>query len=393
MNRHVAGTGTTDEPSIRPGPSRIEDVLQIFIITYNRAPSLERTLSTLSRGPFASGSITILDNCSTDATAEVCRKYEASLRACRTMRHRVNIGPSANLLRAFELSTSPYTWVLCDDDLLDFSDCYSVVHALLSGSYGCICVGVPGSLPWAWGQDTTCRMLFDSNPRFFHMASFVPSLIYRTAICGSSELQRAYGLAGLWFPHLVFAAKLLRTDARIFVSPRPLVRQANADPYPWTRLSIATCYALTCEALITDLRDRRRAIYEMLGGHGGHGAWPFLAGVATQLAFSKAVDHHLRTRLAYRSTQRIFTDLWLACTWDQRLLLLACVPLLVVPATFFRAFRVLYRWVRYTLRGRRPGPWFPPDTLFVRPATMVRETSSPCQGCVASDENATRKKP
>lgn len=32
-----------------------------------------------------------------------------------------NIGASANYLRALENSTSIYTWILCDDDIFDFS--------------------------------------------------------------------------------------------------------------------------------------------------------------------------------------------------------------------------------------------------------------------------------
>src|SRR5437868_1458481 len=95
--------------------------IELFIFTYNRAPFLENTLRQLAESPFSECKITVVDNASTDGTTEICERAAKMIPQFRHVRHRANLGCSANYLRAVELAGSLYTWVLCDDDSFDFS--------------------------------------------------------------------------------------------------------------------------------------------------------------------------------------------------------------------------------------------------------------------------------
>lgn len=59
-----------------------------------------------------------MNNASTDGTLSVYEKYKEKFPALLIITNPYNIGASANYLRALENSTSIYTWILCDDDIL-----------------------------------------------------------------------------------------------------------------------------------------------------------------------------------------------------------------------------------------------------------------------------------
>src|SRR5690349_20144371 len=98
------------------------DELELFVVTYNRAGALRRTLEALLVSPFSGCAITVLDNASVDETPAVCEEFAGRFARLRTVRHARNVGFGANYLRAIELARAPYTWILADDDDYDFSD-------------------------------------------------------------------------------------------------------------------------------------------------------------------------------------------------------------------------------------------------------------------------------
>jgi glycosyltransferase involved in cell wall biosynthesis len=101
----------------------LEEDLEILLITYDRAKDLEKTLNQVLNSPFKNCKITVIDNCSPDDTPQVCAYFQKLFSNLEIIRHKKNIGSSPNYLRAVELSSSNYTWVLCDDDTFDFSNC------------------------------------------------------------------------------------------------------------------------------------------------------------------------------------------------------------------------------------------------------------------------------
>ena len=86
----------------------MKPILSILIPTYNRAGCLDECLAAIAEDPaFADGTeveLVVSDNCSTDGTERVCRRYERILgEKMKYVRQVRNLGPSDNfthLLRA-----------------------------------------------------------------------------------------------------------------------------------------------------------------------------------------------------------------------------------------------------------------------------------------------------
>ena len=91
--------------------------LSICIPTYNRAVELRATLEALAAQWQSNLELVIADNASTDNTEELVHEYAARIAPVRYHRWSVNQGPDRNFLKAAELATGTYCWLLGSDDL------------------------------------------------------------------------------------------------------------------------------------------------------------------------------------------------------------------------------------------------------------------------------------
>ncbi|MFL2726070.1 MAG: glycosyltransferase family 2 protein [Gammaproteobacteria bacterium] len=92
--------------------------LSICIPTFNRAASLKRTIEILL--PQCSNfniQIVISNNCSNDATDEICQKISEKYNYVDYICQETNIGFSKNLAAAIMLARGNYIWMLGDDDI------------------------------------------------------------------------------------------------------------------------------------------------------------------------------------------------------------------------------------------------------------------------------------
>lgn len=93
-------------------------ILTIAIPTYNRPDRVKNTISLLLPQLTSQVKLMVLDNCS-DVNIKNHLKEQIGahvLDKVEVIRHRVNIGGDANFQRCFELCTTPYIWMLGDDD-------------------------------------------------------------------------------------------------------------------------------------------------------------------------------------------------------------------------------------------------------------------------------------
>jgi len=106
-------------------------VLSICVPTFNREQNLERQLAFLLRdcSGFSNIEIIVSDNCSTDATEEVCAKLGARI---RYNRNSTNMGPVPNFQVLAGLAAGRYFWLVADDDVLDPGIVRSVISAISS---------------------------------------------------------------------------------------------------------------------------------------------------------------------------------------------------------------------------------------------------------------------
>jgi glycosyltransferase involved in cell wall biosynthesis len=93
-------------------------LVTIVIPTYNRADSfLPGALQSAIRQGYESLEVLVVDNASTDDTAEVVRAHDHP--GLRYIRQPNNVGPFRNFQRGLAEATGEYVLFLCDDDRLD----------------------------------------------------------------------------------------------------------------------------------------------------------------------------------------------------------------------------------------------------------------------------------
>lgn len=103
----------------------MQPILTIALPTYNRERLLERQLEWLSRaikGYESRIELVISDNCSTDGTPEVIRKWKPAFAnvSLRLHRHPTNVGAVGNVITyCMNAPRTPYVWVISDDDPID----------------------------------------------------------------------------------------------------------------------------------------------------------------------------------------------------------------------------------------------------------------------------------
>jgi len=221
----------------------IEEKIEIVLITFNRYKYLDKTLSQLLESPFVNCKITILDNCSTDKTPEICYKYKNLFPNIIINRHKNNIGGNPNILRAVETSNSLYTWILCDDDDYDFSDCDDLLESIESEKFDII-MTFSHDFKNSEGKtinellkeeklednnldsyhDTTSKKLFEIIGQYYFLIfSFVPTSIFKTELYDSECLIKGYDNVHNLYPHFKFITKSIENDFSIYKTKKDII--------------------------------------------------------------------------------------------------------------------------------------------------------------------------
>ena len=197
----------------------VKDKLQICIITYNRKEYLERTLNQIldQKSPIRNFDITILDNASTDGTSELIRTYCEKYSNLKHIRHSVNIGGNANVIKAFELakdSGKEYFWGLCDDDKYDFSN-WSEVEEMIAQQKDIICVS---NYAIHYNKNNEISL----SDKLTQM-TFFPAGIYKTDLLESNVfLNMTYSISDC-FPHLCPTIHAINMGKDITILSKPII--------------------------------------------------------------------------------------------------------------------------------------------------------------------------
>ncbi len=92
--------------------------LCIGVPVYNGDAFLPQALESLLTQSFGDFEVILSDNCSTDATAEICQRFARLDRRVRYVRNSVNIGAGPNFNRVFRYCRSPFFKWMAHDDML-----------------------------------------------------------------------------------------------------------------------------------------------------------------------------------------------------------------------------------------------------------------------------------
>lgn len=180
--------------------------LEPVLITYNRSAQLQATLNAFIEAGLTNIKLHILDNASTDDTKSVVQVAQLNWPSLTYHRNHYNVGGNANILRAVEISTSEYSWILGDDDLWHLNDISELSAVLGNGKADIIRLGWLVS-PKSRAKYIDALNLFRNEELFFASISMISATIIRRSLI-IEHLPHAYMAISDAYPQLV---PILRT--------------------------------------------------------------------------------------------------------------------------------------------------------------------------------------
>jgi len=307
--------------------------LEIIIITYNRKYYLERTLKALGNSSFSDCKITVLDNCSTDDTPFVIDQAAQYLPYLENYRHRKNIGGDANILRAYEIATYPYLWLMGDDDIIFIEQADEVLRVCSDGKVDLINLI---QAPFNVTQPTGLHSL-QHYSRFyrylFFQQSLITAVITKTSLITSSSLEIAYRQITSCFPHLVFTNEAIERNGLIYFLDKPLVSRDEPDISTLGQIDGLNLvwFLRWCEAcrIITDSRVRSIALKD-----------GFLVDATIEYILTQILEFRLLgNSFNFHSFLRVLSVL-------PKFSILACIlisPIYIFPGFIVRLIDISYR--------------------------------------------------
>lgn len=194
----------------------LADRLQIIIITYNRENHIKHMLETLlaPASPAKDLNILVLDNNSTDHTAQVVKTFQGEHPHLSYHKNHYNIGLGGNIARALEIANQEYVWLLGDDDDLhleawsDLEDAISQNKEIIVAARYAIpdgCEKSPIHLVW--------------------QLTFISACVFKTSIFTDTTMTNVINNIYTLFPHLVPVVEYMNDGKanQIYVLPHALV--------------------------------------------------------------------------------------------------------------------------------------------------------------------------
>ena len=191
----------------------LQEKLQIILITYNRAKYAKRTLERFlaADSPVRDCDFLILDNNSTDDTAQVAREFQQKYAHVSYQKNRYNLGISGNIARAMELATQEYVWILGDDDVYDFTHWNEAEQAMARGEK-MICLA-NYAIPPGHENDIAYQLF---------QLTFITGGIYHTSLFNDTTMRNAYDNLFTLFPHMLPIFALVNKGTPICVLPHAI---------------------------------------------------------------------------------------------------------------------------------------------------------------------------
>lgn len=189
------------------------DKLQIILITYNRAHKVEDTFKQFffDDSPVKDCDFLVLDNNSTDNTAQVVAKWQKQYPNISYKKNPYNVGISGNILKAMEIASKGYVWIIGDDDKFDFSNWVEVEQAIADDEK-IICVAryaLPDNV-----KDKVENQLLQ--------LTFITGGIYSTKLFDDTVIKNAYDNVYTLFPHLCPIVAHINKNGKIYVVDKPI---------------------------------------------------------------------------------------------------------------------------------------------------------------------------
>ena len=114
----------------------------IFLPVYNGANYIKEAIDSVLAQSYTNWTFLIVDNCSTDATFEICKPYLADPRF-QYILNETNLGVHGNFHKALSLCQTTYFAYLSHDDIYVRPDAFAEAHAILEADKSLAMVNAP----------------------------------------------------------------------------------------------------------------------------------------------------------------------------------------------------------------------------------------------------------
>lgn len=112
-------------------------LLSILITTYNRAEFVDKILQILLE--YQNGglhfNVVVSDDCSTDTTEEVCKRYANQLHGFKYIKLQNNVGMDGNFISAYTACETEFCWLLGDHRYVEYDELKRIIDILESRRY------------------------------------------------------------------------------------------------------------------------------------------------------------------------------------------------------------------------------------------------------------------
>lgn len=197
-------------------------MIEIIIITYNRIESLRRTIKCILDSKLCGCKITIIDNCSNDGTFEYLQQMERVFDNFIPIRNAINIGPVGNLLRAYEMASEDYLWIICDDDQYDFEKVDETLSYIEINRPDVLLVGtqVPQREGGIFNKNGFQSKILGENDlvEIGYYFTFLPSAIILKNRLHACNFREAFEIADTYFPQMFWIRHIFDPSWNVHVS-------------------------------------------------------------------------------------------------------------------------------------------------------------------------------
>lgn len=205
-------------------------ILEPVLITYNRSKDLQETLNRFIEAGLTNIKLHVLDNSSTDDTKSVVFEAQKIWSNLTYHCNKYNIGGNANILRAVEISSSEYSWIIGDDDAWHLENIEELSTALKNGDADIVRLGWLVS-PQSRGSVLDMLNLADSEKMLFASMSMISATIIRRTLI-TPYLPYAYMGISDAYPQLIPIMRLVtRQPLRVYTVKQNLITHTpNTTP-------------------------------------------------------------------------------------------------------------------------------------------------------------------
>lgn len=266
--------------------------LTIAIPTYNRPAQLRATLETILPQVLACDQVELLllDNHSETPVQNILGSLlKQPNNRVRVIRHPVNIGGNANIMRCFELCETDWLWVLGDDD----KPADNAVETILRDAGGGHCFAyywVPEIQKPLFGECEPEKVTGCSTEALLRRfdGNFMQLIFISAAVFNVSKI-RPYLLFGYMsatsgMPHLIMAMKAMVRGERWLISRVSIadyVYPGNGNTHNVLTFAYAVPSILSCAVG----RDETNAVLQIMRGKHNYLGSPFLT-------IYRLIEHH-----------------------------------------------------------------------------------------------------